>query len=191
MHSVTGIFSKTTDAARALYRLHEAGFDQDSVNLLVPGSTTESVPVETAEQPGLGRAIGGVAGGAAGAAWGMQLLAAAAAGTVPGVGPVLAVGTVAGLLAGLGGAAAGQAIETRLTQGLPKDELQLYEAALRQGRAVVIVMAPNSARAEDARAVMAGADPLSIDVARAHWWVGLKDQLEPVSPRPRSGNEGS
>jgi hypothetical protein len=176
MHSVTGIFPVIPDAVRALDHLGRAGFDRDDVNLLVPGSSTGSVPVETAEQPGLGRAIGGVAGGAAGAAWGVQMLAAAAAGAVPGVGPVLAVGMVAGLLAGIGGAVAGQAIETTLTGGLPRDELPLYEEALRQGHAVVIALAPDATRAEEARVILAGAGARSLDVAREQWWVGLGEQ---------------
>ena len=173
MHSVAGIFLSATEAAHALERIRRAGFAEASVNLLVPGSSTRSVPTETAEQPGMGRAIGSVAGGAAGAGWGM--LAAAAIGVVPGVGPVLAVGVVAGILAGIGGAAAGQAIEGALTHGVPKDELVLYEEALRQGRAVVIVVVSDADRAEEARAVLADAGAEALDDLR----VGL---IEP----PRS-----
>ena len=165
MQTATGIFSSFADAARAAEALRALGFDDRAVNVLTPGADPSAVPLETAEQPGLGRAIGGVAGGAAGAAVGMQLLTAAVAGMIPGVGPVIAVGAIAGVLAGIGGAAAGQAIEDTLTTGLPKDEVPIYEDALRRGRTVVIVEAANTARADQARTALldAGAEILDTD----------------------------
>jgi hypothetical protein len=175
MHNATGIFQARPDAARAVEALRAAGFSDEDVNLLTPGSNPSTVPTTDGEQPGLGRVIGGVAGGATGAAVGVQMLAAAATGMVPGVGPVLAVGAVAALLAGIGGAAAGHAIETTLTEGLPKDELYLYEEALRQGRTVVIVLTPDAQRAERARRILQEAGAESLDAAREKWWVGLRD----------------
>ena len=88
---------------------------------------------------------------------------------------MLAVGGLAALLAGIGGAAAGQAIEETLVGGLPKDELHLYEEFLRQGRTVVIILAPDEDRAERARGLLQDAGADSLDAARETWWVGLRD----------------
>jgi hypothetical protein len=175
MLSVTGIFSTWPEAALAAEALRARGFREDEINLLTPGSDPRAVPIATGEQPGLGRTIGGVTGGAAGAAVGMQILAAATTGVVPGVGPVLAVGAIAGLLAGVGGAMAGDAIETTLTGGLPRDELPLYEEALRRGCSVIIVEARDADRAEAARSALGAAGARSLDAAREAWWIGLRD----------------
>jgi hypothetical protein len=175
MGAVTGIFRTQADAARAVETLHAAGFAEKTLTVLTPGSDPAGVPAATGEQPGLGRAIGGVAGGAAGAAVGMQVFAAATAGLIPGVGPVLAVGALAALVGGAGGAAAGQAIEDTLVEGLPKDELYFYEEFLRQGRSVVVVLAPDDDRAGHARRILEKAGAESVDAAREAWWIGLRD----------------
>src|SRR5262245_35940558 len=175
MRYVTGIFSTWDDATRAADMLHARGFSANDVNVLARESDARVVPTTAGEQPGVGRAIGGVVGGAAGAAVGVQVLAAAITGLVPGVGPVLVVGAFAGVLAGLGGAAAGQAIENRLTEGLPKDEMLLYQEALRRGHSVVFVQAHDAEQEDTARAVLRESGAESLDAAREAWWVGLRD----------------
>ena len=56
---------------------------------------------------------------------------------IPGVGPVIAGGIIGAAILGVGGAAtgaaAGAALERELADGLPHDELYLYEDALRKG----------------------------------------------------------
>jgi hypothetical protein len=127
----------------------------------------------------MGKAIGGWAGGALGVAGGMHIGAAAASLFVPGVGPVIAAGLIGAALLGAGGAAtgmaAGGAMEDAIAEGLPQDELYVYEDALRQGRAVVIVVAEDDTQGESARNIMAQAGAESIDAARESWWVGLRD----------------
>ena len=175
MQTVTGIFSTWAEAARAVEMLRALGFREEAVNVLTPGVNPATVPTDTGEQPGLGSAIGGVTGGAAGAAVGVQVLAGAVAGAIPGVGPVLAAGAIAGLLAGIAGAAVGHAVEDTLTKGVPKDEVALYEEALRRGRSVVFVEAPDAERAERARKTLHAAGAQALDAARKAWWVGLRD----------------
>ena len=68
-----------------------------------------SVPVSETEQPGVGKAIGGVVGAALGMAGGFELGVGITA-LVPGVGPVLAVGLAGMALLGAGGAVAGAAL---------------------------------------------------------------------------------
>ena len=181
MKSVVGVFGSAEQAQQACRRLPAAGIREEDINLLTPGeaSQLQRVPVETSEQPGMGKAVGGVVGGAIGAAAGLGGGAAVASLLVPGVGPVMAIGFAATALLGLGGAAAGAkaggALENRDTHGLPEDELFLYEDALRKGRTVVVVLAPDADAAERTRQVLAEAGAESLDAAREDWWMGLRD----------------
>ena len=185
MSTVAGIFRSRADAERAVENLRSAGFANDHLNLLIPGTTNQeleaSVPTTETEQPGMGSALGGTVGGAMGAAGGLTIGAAAASLLVPGVGPVLAAGILGAALLGVGGAAAGAAAGGAMeesVEGLPHDELYVYEDALRQGRSVVLVVADDEARAETVRGVFKQAGVESIDAARESWWVGLRDAEE-------------
>jgi hypothetical protein len=62
-----------------------------------------------------------------------------------------------------------------MADGLPKDELFVYEDALRQGRTVLIVLTEDTDQAEAARAVLGQEGAESLDTARDMWWVGLRD----------------
>jgi hypothetical protein len=123
--------------------------------------------------------MGGAVGGALGVAGGGTLGAAVASLLVPGVGPVIAAGVVGAALLGLGGAAtgaaAGAALESGLAEGLSRDELYLYEDALRNGRSVVIAFADDEDTKERIHNVLAQAGAESIDAARESWWLGLRD----------------
>src|SRR5260370_23845214 len=114
MPTVAGVFRSRERDKHAAVDLRETGVR--NVNLLIPGaisSEVEGVPTSETEQPGMGRAVGGVLGGALGMAAGMELGTAAATILIPGVGPVLAVGLAAGAIlrgwGGGGGAAGGAA----------------------------------------------------------------------------------
>lgn len=186
MKSIVGIFNSLADAQRGAAILRSVGIPENRISVLAPG-TTESeleatVPISETEQPGMGQAIGGAVGGALGVATGLQAGAVAASILVPGVGPVLAIGLIGAALLGAGGAAAGvaagQAIEKGIAQGLPRDELYVYEDALRRGRAVVIAFADNDEMAEKARKELSRAGAESLDAAREEWWIGLRDAEE-------------
>ena len=126
----------------------------------------------------MGPAVGGVVGGVTGASGGL-LGAAVASVLVPGVGPVMAIGLAAAAILGVGGAvagaAAGSALESTLSEGLPRDELFVYEDALRQGRTMLVVLLDQEAQRDLVRQVLAQAGAESLDAAREHWWVGLRD----------------
>ncbi len=146
MPTVAGVFRSREHAEHAVADLRETGLR--GINLLIPGGSTsqvEGVRTTETEQPGMGKAVGGVLGGAVGMAAGMELGAAAATILIPGVGPVLAVGLAAAAILGVGGAvggaAAGAALEKDSTRGLPADELFVYKDALKQGRSVIFVEA--------------------------------------------------
>jgi hypothetical protein len=185
MSTVAGIFQSRADAESAAENLHSTGIDSERINFLTPGTTDKevegSVPTTETEQPGMGSALGGTVGGAMGAAGGLTIGATLASLLVPGVGPVLAAGVLGAALFGAGGAAAGAAAGGALensVEGLPHDELYVYEDALRQGRSVVIVVADDEAQAETARGVLTQAGAESVDAARESWWVGMRDAEE-------------
>lgn len=182
MEPVTGIFNTHAEAQRAITELEAAGIAAEHISVLMPGSSAEqlaNVPVIDAEQTGMGKVMGGVVGGAVGAAGGLSLSAAAASIFIPAVGPVLAIGLLGAALFGaggaVGGAVAGEALEGGIDEGLPVDEMFVYEDALRQGRFVVVVLAEENLRADIAREVMRLTGAESVDSARTNWWVGLRD----------------
>lgn len=186
MDTVAGVFNSRDDAERAIQGLRSAGIAQDRIAFLIPGTTDRAieaaVPTTDTEQSGMGTAMGGTVGGALGLAGGASLGAAAASLLVPGVGPVIAGGIIGAALLGIGGAAtgaaAGAALEKSLADGIPHDELYVYEDALRKGRAVVIAFVEDAEAAESAHNVLAQAGAESIDAAREDWWLGLRDVEE-------------
>ncbi len=177
MRSVTGVFRSGTEAQVALDRMRSLGLPDDRGTLLSPGSTgtdLRSVPVVAAEQPGMAKAIGALVGGAAGLSGGPLIVAA----LVPGVGPITAIGLLGGaVLAAAGasvGAVAGGKLENAMTDGLPEDELFVYEDALRQGRSVLIALAGDEAEAARFRELLKAEGAESVDAAREQWWIGLR-----------------
>ena len=182
MQNVVGIFGSREAAQRSAENLRSIGISDDHINVLAPGAGGESiedVPTTETEQPGMGAAIGGVVGGALGAASGMSLGAAAASLLVPGVGPIMATGILGAALLGaggaVGGAAAGDALEGGMADGLPRDELYVYEDALRQGHTVVVALVESDDQAEAARKILDQNGAESLDAAREKWWLGLRD----------------
>jgi hypothetical protein len=170
MQDVVGIFESLSVARRAVSELRASGVSPDALSLLAPGTLDVEVEgrvnVDDGESPGTGAAVGGVVGGAIGIA--------AASLVLPGVGPITVAGLLLTAIAGAaGGGAAGDALENRLSDGLPHDELVAYEHALAAGRAVVIVTVETDAHADEARHVLQRAGAQSVDAARADWATGL------------------
>src|SRR5262245_11459510 len=160
MDTVVGIFTERAAAERALERLEAIGIPKERINYLTPQPSQaqlETVPTTEAEPPGVAKVLGGVVGGATGVSTGMLGLAIASA-IIPGIGVVTAVGAAAVALLGIGGAlagaAAGDALEESLAQGLPKDELFVYQAALREGRTVLVVLVDDEKVADTAHEVL-------------------------------------
>jgi hypothetical protein len=181
MRAVAGVFDSREAACRAFTGLRGSGFSPDALSLLSPHSSEaeiHAVPVSETEQPGVGKAIGGVVGASLGMAGGFELAAGISA-LIPGVGHVLAAGLAGLAVAGAGGAAlgaaAGGAADQDSTEGLPADEIFFYEDALRHGKSVILVMARGASEARRARELMASTGAESIDAARRAWWIGLEN----------------
>ena len=171
MQTVAAVFENRVDAERAAVDLERIGIPADRVTVLTPGADVRQVPTDEGEQPGVGAAIGAVVGGAAGAAAAVPLGATMTL-LVPGVGAVIASGLIGAVLLGAGGAALGTRLENALTTGLPRDEVFVYEDALRRGRTIVVALVEDENLARKARATLAAAE--SIDAARERWWLGLR-----------------
>lgn len=182
MEIVKGVFKTRTEAERAIDELRALGIPGKHIGFLTPGASEKEVegrlPLTDSEGPGTGRAMGAAVGGAMGAAGGATLGAAAASLAVPGVGPVIAIGLVAATLLGVGGAftggLAGEAIEEALGEGLPHEELYVYEEALRRGNSVVVAFAEDLVQAERAGKVMERNHSLDIEELRESWWTNIR-----------------
>jgi hypothetical protein len=140
--------------------------------LFAPDTTVSelsaALPTDDSEQPGMGSAVAGVVGGAVGAAAATLLL--------PPVGAIAIAGIAAGALLGAGrGMMAGSALEEDMSEGLPRDELFVYEDALQKGRVVVAAFVEEDDEREAASATLAAAGAETVDAAREEWWVGLRD----------------
>ena len=183
MESIVGIFNSFADAKRAAAILRSLGIPENHTSVLSP-QTPEAeieaeIPTTETEQPGIGAAVGGTVGAALGVAGGLEAGATVASLLIPGVGPALAIGLIGAAIFGTGGAAAGalagHALEEGIADGIPRDELFVYEHALRRGRSVVIAFAEDAQIAGRARTELSRAGAESVDAARNEWWIGLRD----------------
>jgi hypothetical protein len=179
MNTVVGVFSSRSVAERACAELAPLGIAEHRLNILTPQMTNRElteIPTIEAEQPGMGKALGAAVGGAVGLAGGMGIAEVALASLVaPGIGPILAIGVLGGALLGALGAVTGGTIEDYMAQGLPGDELLVYEDALRRGHSVVVVIPEDNAQEKIVRGVFERAGAETLDRAREMWWLGLRD----------------
>ncbi|HUO24991.1 MAG TPA: hypothetical protein VMU61_04945 [Candidatus Aquilonibacter sp.] len=183
MEAVSAVFKTRSDAEHALREAHQSGIPADRLTLLTPGTDeqieqeTRSVPIDATEQPGMGKAIGALVGGGLGITGGSLLMA-----LVPGVGPITALGLLgAGILGAAGatiGASAGGRLEESTSEGLPEDEIFVYEDALRRGRTVVVALAEDETTAAAFRELLKSEGAESVDAARERWWIGLRSAEE-------------
>src|SRR6202041_1087802 len=183
MEAISGVFRARKSAEDAVEEVRKSGIAADKITLLIPGTANQvdkevqSVPVDSAEQPGMGKGLGALAGGGVGIVGGAMLVA-----LVPGVGPITAVGMLGAAILGAAGATigatVGNTLEKSTTTGLPEDEIFVYEDALRQGRSVVIVLAENKESASLVRDQLKMHGAESVDAAREQWWIGLRKPEE-------------
>lgn len=183
MEAVTGVFDTQAAAERALQTIRNTGVPHDKVTLLVPGTVdqiqreVESVPTDASEEPGMGSAVGALLGGGVGITGGAVLMA-----LVPGLGPVTALGLLGAAILGAAGATIGATVggkaENATYEGLPEDEIFIYEDALRKGRSVVIALVDDAASASAVRDALKESGAESVDAAREQWWTGLRGAEE-------------
>jgi hypothetical protein len=189
MEAISGVFKTRTRAENAVKEALKAGLPSSRVTLLTPGSADQinkeiqAVHTDDTEQPGMGEAMGALAGGGVGLTGGALLMA-----LVPGVGPITAIGMLGAAVLGAAGATIGATLGDKMddsaTDGLPEDEIFVYEDALRQGRSVVLVMAEDKQQASLLRELLKMQGAESIDAAREQWWIGLRSAEQSHYAKP-------
>lgn len=184
MEVVTGVFRSRESAENAVSQLRSLGIPEAKIGVLTPGSVSKEtlktgVPVTDTEEPGMGKAMGAAVGGAMGAAGGATLGLAVASLAVPGIGPVIAFGMVGAALLGVVGAAAGSAIgdqvEEELGEGVPHEDLYVYEDALRHGKSIVIAYIDDEDLADRAGDVIESSGAEDVEDLREQWWEELRE----------------
>jgi hypothetical protein len=182
MDIVSGIFNSRAEAERAIELLGDIDGAAERLVLLSPGTEDEDVeelvPEPESGTPGRREKMGTAMGRGIGIAGGIMLGGAVGSVFVPGVGAVIAAGVLAAALLGTGGAAlgaaAGSALDEKAAQNLRHDQLHLYEAALRQGRSVLVALANDEGEAQAMREVLAGVGAETLKDARENWWSELR-----------------
>src|SRR5262249_30142628 len=81
---------------------------------------------------------------------------------------------ILGLAGAVAGAAAGSALDNALTEGLPEDELFVYQDAVGKDHSVVLTFPHDELTAKSVRHVLTAEGAESIDEARKEWWIGLR-----------------
>lgn len=183
MEAISGVFQSREDAQKAVDELRKIGLPDNRIGLVTPGSDTGEVeaglPVTDTERPGMGKAMGAAVGGAMGAASGATLGLAVATFAIPGIGPVLAFGMVGAALLGIVGATAGAAVgdtvEEELGEGVPHEDIYLYEDALRQGHSIIVAYTESEEQAEKVEDVLINAGAMDLDELRENWWNALRE----------------
>ena len=184
MEVVTGVFKSRDNAETAVKQLRSLGIPDQRIGIIAPGSAAadtveKGVPVTDTEDPGMGRAMGAAVGGAMGAAGGATLGLAVATLAIPGIGPVIAFGMVGAALLGMVGAAAGSAVgdtvEEELGEGIPHEDVYLFEDALLHGNSIVIAYADEGDQEDRAKEVLNNAGAQDIETLREEWWDELRE----------------
>ncbi|HEX2271987.1 MAG TPA: hypothetical protein VHH35_20765, partial [Pyrinomonadaceae bacterium] len=67
------------------------------------------------------------------------------------------------------GSAIGDQVEEELGEGVPHEDLFVYEDAIRHGRSIVIANVPDD-QGDRAREIVRNAGAEDIDTLREHWW---------------------
>ena len=191
MISIVGVFERPNYAQAALLYLRILGLDGGRATLTRPEHLAElaGVPLDTSEQPGMARTFAALLGGGLGLAAGLAFGCALASTILPGPAAVR-MGMIAGIVIGLAGALAGGAcgaiVDRTAQDGLPADELFIYEDALRQGRSTLTCFADTELEGEEVRRALEHADAESVDWARHSRWAGLQDgqRLHYLPPAP-------
>ena len=168
--TVVGVFEDRSHASQAITELHEAGFTQKQIGVVMKHAETSMDVPDRATEHDSPAAAGALTGALAGLGLGALAGLGVLAGVIPVVGPAIAAGTLGAILsnaaagagvAGLAGALVGA--------GLPEHEAKYYQGELEAGRSVITVNAAD--RAGEATTILrrcGGYDISSRSAASAH-----------------------
>ncbi|HAC15410.1 MAG TPA: hypothetical protein DCE78_05625 [Bacteroidetes bacterium] len=145
---LTGMFSDRQSTENAYNTMHDRGYSQDEINLVMSKETHKKYFSDDMEETELGNkaAAGSGAGSAIGGTIGAIAGVVAAIGTsivIPGLGLVVAGPLAAGLAGAGAGGIAGGIIGALVGWGIPKDRAKLYESGIQDGHIVMGVKPKN------------------------------------------------
>jgi hypothetical protein len=143
---VTAVFRDRLNAERAFDALHSRGYSDAEINVLMSDKTRSTYyagktpgKIEAGNRAGEGLGIGGAIGTAVGASLAAVVMIGSTI-VLPGFNLLIA-GPLAGALVGAGaGAVTGGIIGVLVGWGIPADNANAYEAALRDGGVVLGVL---------------------------------------------------
>ena len=180
--TVIALFETRTAAEHAVAALVREGFVRDDISVIAGDHRTPDADVPNiGPQAGIGSGTdageGAALGGLAGFIGGIVALA------IPGIGPLLAAGPLAAGLMGAGiGAATGGLVGALKGQGVPDLDATRLTDAIRKGRVLVSVHAPND-QVDRAAALLDDHGALDVDEpAERIDSPGGSDQFKPLSP---------
>ncbi len=139
---LTGMFSDRESTERAYNTLHDRGYTNDDINLIMSDDTRKKyysnenddseLGTKAAETAGTGSAIGGTIGAIVGvvAALGTSVV-------LPGLGLIIAGPLAAGLAGAGAGGIAGGLIGALVGSGIPEDRAKIYESGINDGHVVL------------------------------------------------------
>jgi uncharacterized membrane protein len=140
LKSIYGIFESWTDAKKAVEDLHELGFSDREVSLLVHAENVnkDALSPEKHTHSAHGLAIGAASGAVVGG--GLGLLAGLGALVIPGIGPMIAFGPILCALSGAGmGLAAGSVAGSLAGAGIPRHRVDKVQKVIEDGGILVAV----------------------------------------------------
>lgn len=150
---VTGMFADRESTENAYNMLHEKGYTNDDINVIMSDETRKTHYSEEGDETELGsKAASGLGTGSAiGGTIGAIVGVVAAIGTslvIPGLGLVIAGPLAAGLAGAGAGGITGGVIGGLIGAGIPEERAKLYESGIKDGK-VVLGVHPHSE--EDAK----------------------------------------
>ncbi len=146
---VVGVFDQQQQASTAGQELIATGIPADDISIIAqpPGTAPETTADETHADRGMvaGASTGALVGGIAG----LALLA------IPGVGPLFAIGPITAAISGaVTGGALGGLIGAFSGLGIPTEQAQAYEAAVRAGGVVLTLKVEDHSAADETSAIL-------------------------------------
>lgn len=174
MQVISGLFDSHAQAAEAADALREAGVAYDDISIVGPDEEEDAT---TAEDVGVGAAVGGAGG----------LLAGLATFAVPGVGPVLGVGWLAATLIGAtAGGVAGGLLGGLKDSGVSDEDAHVYAEGIKRG-SVLVTARVDETQADAAQAILSSAGSADLAARRSEYesagWTSFDETVEndPVS----------
>jgi len=148
---LTGVFTDRESAEKAYHTLHERGYTNKEINLIMSDETRKKYFADTIIANDFGHQVGAGAGSVIGGTVGAIVAIVVAVGTslfIPGIGLIIAGPLAAGLAGAGAGAVTGGILGALVGAGMTDEHAKLYESAVENGDIIVGVYPRNEDEAE-------------------------------------------